>query len=73
MFVDRNRPLRLEINGVDYIVSFGWPSDADDTPNKVTVSSEDKIIYQADIEAGSQMEAEQIAVDDLRKYLQKRS
>jgi len=71
MFVDRNRPLMLVIDDVEYIVSFGWPSEADDAPNTVMVSSGDRVIYRTDIEAGSQVEAERIAVRDLKEYLKK--
>lgn len=71
MNVDRPRPLTEVIDGVEYTVSFSWPSPAEDAPNKVMVSSGKDIIYRADIQAASQADAEQIAVRDLKDFLKR--
>lgn len=53
MDVDRPWPLRKEIGGVEYVISFIWASPATDTPNKVTVCRGLDVLYHADIQAVS--------------------
>ncbi|NMY89782.1 hypothetical protein [Pseudomonas oryzihabitans] len=71
MDVDRPWPLKPVIDGVEYLVIFKWPSPAHDAPNKVAVWQGDTLLYSADIQAASQVEAEQIAVLDLQEFLKR--
>lgn len=73
MDVDRPWPLKPVIDGLEYLVSFSWPSPAHDVPNKVRVAQGDKMLYSADIQASSQAEAEQIAVRELEEFLKRNS
>lgn len=72
MIVDRPWPLYPVIDGVEYRVSFDWPSSDEDVPNKVTVARGNLVLYRADIQASSHAEAEQIALRDLDKYLEQK-
>lgn len=71
MIVDRPRPLRPVIDGVEYIVSFSWPSPSEDAPDRVMVSRGADILYRTEIQAASQAEAEQIALRELEEFLKR--